>query len=119
MAPVDVGRQVAAREDVLHGPLPAEPFDHLWKEREERPGGAEQRHDAHEHVAAGLRDAQQLAERSVGAAEHVAQWAAVANRRVERRVAEPAEVDDVEELPCLDRVFDLRGSRGVELELRR
>jgi hypothetical protein len=70
-------------------------------------------------VPARARNAEELVERDARALEYVAERAPVADDRVERRVPEAAQVDDVEDLARLDRVFDLRGALRVLREHRR
>jgi class 3 adenylate cyclase len=83
---VDVGRQVSGLKDRRDRPLPPELFDQAREMPEERPRRTEQRHHAHERSAAAPHDPQHLGEGAVGLADHVADWTAVADNRIERLV---------------------------------
>jgi hypothetical protein len=68
-------------------------------------------------VAARPRHPEDLAERGARLVEDVADRPAVADRCVERAVAETAEVDDGEQDAIFDRLFDACGVLGMEREL--
>src|SRR5690349_13051496 len=115
----EVSVSVAFRKDAgarnlkrLRRPVAAREVDEDRREVDHRAGEA---HDAHEEVAAGLRDPRELGHRLVRSVDDVAEGAAEADRDVERVVVEKRQVGDVPD-DCLD--IGYAGPEQIELPRR-
>src|SRR2546423_2685743 len=107
-----LGEEARARDlELLRRAVPPSEVDEDRREVDHDAGKA---HDADKDVAAGLRDARELGDRSVRPVDDVAEGPAEADRDVERVVAEPREIGDVPD----DRL-DVGYASPQELELPR